>query len=30
MEDAATQIGDHLAPYDIVNMQEDFNYHAYI
>ena len=30
MEDAATQIGDRLAPYDIVNMQEDFNYHAYI
>jgi hypothetical protein len=30
MEDAATQIGLRLPPYDVVNMQEDFNYHAYI
>jgi hypothetical protein len=30
MEAAATQIGGRLAPYDIVHMQEDFNYHAYI
>ena len=30
MEDAATQIGERIKPYDIVNMQEDFNYHAYI
>ena len=30
MEAAATQIGSRLAPYDVVNMQEDFNYHAYI
>lgn len=30
MEDAATQIGQRLAPYDIVHLQEDFNYHAYI
>lgn len=30
MEAAATQIGQRLAPYDIVHLQEDFNYHAYI
>ncbi|WP_194903906.1 jacalin-like lectin [Catenulispora rubra] len=30
MEDAATQIGQRIQPYDVVNMQEDFNYHAYI
>jgi hypothetical protein len=27
---SSTAIGQRLAPYDIVNMQEDFNYHAYI
>lgn len=30
MEDAATAIGSRLGPYDIVHLQEDFNYHAYI
>lgn len=30
MEDAATQIGQRIRPYDVVNLQEDFNYHAYI
>nr|WP_243876761.1 jacalin-like lectin [Streptomyces sp. 846.5] len=32
MEAAATQIGQRIAAggYDLVNMQEDFNYHAYI
>lgn len=30
MEDAATQIGQRIRPYDIVNLQEDFDYHAYI
>ena len=30
MEDAASQIGQRIRPYDVVNMQEDFNYHAYI
>ena len=30
MEAAANAIGSRLGPYDIVHMQEDFNYHAYI
>jgi Jacalin-like lectin domain/Endonuclease/Exonuclease/phosphatase family 2 len=30
MEAAANAIGSRLGPYDIVQMQEDFNYHAYI
>ena len=30
MENAATAIGSRLGPYNIVHMQEDFNYHAYI
>jgi Jacalin-like lectin domain/Endonuclease/Exonuclease/phosphatase family 2 len=30
MENAATAIGSRLGPYDIVHLQEDFNYHAYI
>ncbi|WP_370381436.1 endonuclease [Catenulispora sp. GAS73] len=30
MEDAASLIGQRIRPYDVVNMQEDFNYHAYI
>lgn len=32
MEDAATQIGERIGNgrYDLVDMQEDFNYHAYI
>lgn len=30
MADAATQIGSRLGTYDIVHLQEDFNYHAYI
>ncbi|RAG86502.1 endonuclease [Streptacidiphilus pinicola] len=30
MENAATQIGLRLPPYDVVNVQEDFDYHAYI
>ncbi|GAA1986801.1 jacalin-like lectin [Kitasatospora viridis] len=30
MEDAASRIGQGLPPYDVVNEQEDFNYHAYI
>ncbi|MFJ5643267.1 jacalin-like lectin [Streptomyces sp. NPDC093223] len=27
---STTEIGRRLAPYDIVNVQEDFNYHAYL
>jgi hypothetical protein len=27
---SSTAIGQRIAPYDIVNMEEDFNYHAYI
>ena len=30
MEAAANAIGSRLGPYDIVQLQEDFNYHAYI
>ncbi|MFJ9894280.1 jacalin-like lectin [Streptomyces sp. NPDC091280] len=29
-ESSTTAIGQHIAPYDIVNVQEDFNYHAYL
>ncbi|MEW1778595.1 jacalin-like lectin [Streptomyces sp. NPDC086777] len=27
---STTEIGKRIAPYDIVNVQEDFNYHAYL
>ncbi|MFD4600253.1 jacalin-like lectin [Streptomyces sp. NPDC058464] len=27
---STTEIGTRIAPYDIVNVQEDFNYHAYL
>ncbi|MCX3058270.1 jacalin-like lectin [Streptomyces sp. GXMU-J5] len=27
---ATTEIGERLSPYDIVNVQEDFNYHSYL
>lgn len=29
-EPATTEIGRRIAPYDIVNVQEDFNYHAFL
>ncbi|WP_128374692.1 jacalin-like lectin [Streptomyces cavernae] len=29
-ESATPEIGRRIAPYDIVNVQEDFNYHAYL
>jgi len=29
-ESSTTTIGQRIAPYDIVNVQEDFNYHAYL
>ncbi|WP_105969117.1 jacalin-like lectin [Streptomyces geranii] len=29
-ETSTTTIGQRIAPYDIVNVQEDFNYHAYL
>jgi hypothetical protein len=29
-ESATTAIGQRLGPYDIINVQEDFNYHAYL
>ncbi|MBK3572176.1 endonuclease, partial [Streptomyces sp. MBT62] len=29
-ESSTTAIGQRIAPYDIVNVEEDFNYHAYL
>ncbi|ELP64983.1 jacalin-like lectin [Streptomyces turgidiscabies] len=29
-ESSTTTIGQRIAPYDVVNVQEDFNYHAYL